>query len=69
MKENALANALRRAPSDYARYANVKLRRVVISGKTVITRALDRTHQWTGLAYVERNPVGAGMISRAEDYV
>jgi REP element-mobilizing transposase RayT len=26
MKENALANALRRAHSDYARYANVKLR-------------------------------------------
>ena len=25
-KENALANALRRAHSDYARYANVKLR-------------------------------------------
>ena len=26
IKENALANALRRAHSDYARYANVKLR-------------------------------------------
>jgi len=26
MKERALANALRRAHSDYARYANVKLR-------------------------------------------
>jgi hypothetical protein len=24
---------------------------------------LDRIHQWTALAYVERNPVRAGMVS------
>jgi putative transposase len=70
MKENALANALRRAHSDYARYANVKLR---TSGHFWQNRyyscPLDRIHQWTALAYVERNPVRAGMVSRAEDYV
>jgi putative transposase len=57
MKENALANALRRAHSDYARYANVKLR---TSGHFWQNRyyscPLDRIHQWTALAYVERNP-------------
>jgi putative transposase len=70
MKENALVNALRRAHSDYARYANVKLR---TSGHFWQNRyyscPLDRIHQWTALAYVERNPVRAGMVSRAEDYV
>ena len=61
MRENALANALRRAHSDYARYANVKLR---TSGHFWQNRyyscPLDRVHQWTALAYVERNPVRAG---------
>lgn len=70
MKEHALANALRRAHSDYARYANVKLR---TSGHFWQNRyyscPLDRIHQWTALAYVERNPVRAGMASRAEDYL
>jgi putative transposase len=69
-KENALANALRRAHSDYGRYANVKLR---TSGhcwqNRYYSRPLDRIHQWTALAYVERNPMRAGMVSRAEDYV
>ena len=70
MKEGALANALRRAHSDYARYANVKLR---TSGHFWQNRyyscPLDRIHQWTALAYVERNPVRAGMVSQTEDYV
>jgi putative transposase len=70
MKENALANVLRRAHSDYARYANVKLR---ASGhfwqNCFYSCPLDRIHQWTALAYVERNPVRAGMVSRAEGYV
>ena len=29
---------------------------------------LDETHYWTALAYVEQNPVRAGMIRRAWDY-
>jgi putative transposase len=70
MRQNALANALRRAHSDYARYVNVKLR---TSGHFWQNRyyscPLDRIHQWAALAYVERNPVRAGMVSRAEDYV
>jgi len=69
MKENALANTLRRAHSDYARYANVKLR---TSGHFWQNRyyscPLDQIHQWTAIAYVERNPVRAGMVSQAEDY-
>jgi putative transposase len=68
-KENALANALRLAHSEYARYANVKLR---TNGHFWQNRyyscPLDQIHQWTALAYVERNPVRAGIVSRAEDY-
>jgi REP element-mobilizing transposase RayT len=68
VKENALANALRRAHSDYACYAKVKLR---TSGHFWQNRyyscSLDRVHQWTALVYVERNPIRAGMVSRAED--
>ena len=30
---------------------------------------LDQIHQWTALAYVERNPVGTGMVGQAEDYM
>jgi len=70
MKENALANALRRAHSDYARYANVKLQ---TSGHFWQNRyyscPLDGMYQWTALAYVERNPVRARIVSRAEEYV
>ena len=40
MKENALANALRLAHSDYARYANVKSEQAAISGKTVTIHVL-----------------------------
>jgi putative transposase len=30
--------------------------------------SLDDDHLWTAIRYVERNPVRAGMVSRAEDY-
>jgi hypothetical protein len=70
MRKNALANALRGTHSDYARYANVKLR---TNGHFWLNRyyscPLDQIHQWTALAYVERNPVRAGMVSQAEDYL
>lgn len=63
------ANTLRRAHSDYARYANVKLR---TSGHFWQNRyyscPLDTIHQWTALAYVERNPVRAGIVNHAPDY-
>ena len=29
---------------------------------------LDNAHLWASVRYVERNPVRAGMVSRAEDY-
>ena len=30
--------------------------------------ALDEAHTWAAIRYVERNPVRAGMVARAEDY-
>jgi putative transposase len=29
---------------------------------------LDDAHLWAAVRYVERNPVRAGIVSRAEDY-
>jgi putative transposase len=29
---------------------------------------LDETHLWSAVRYVERNPVRAGMVDRAEDH-
>ena len=31
--------------------------------------ALDGPHMWLAMSYVEQNPVRAGIVSRAEDYV
>ena len=29
---------------------------------------LERTHLWNAISYVERNPVRAGLVERAEDF-
>jgi len=31
--------------------------------------AMDESHMWNAIRYVERNPVRAGMVKRAEDYL
>jgi putative transposase len=32
------------------------------------SRVLDESHTWAAIRYVERNPIRAGMVARAEDY-
>jgi len=60
----SLARTLRQTHADYARYANIKRRS---SGHFWQNRyfscALDPTHCWQALAYVEKNPVRAGMVA------
>lgn len=67
--EAGLARTFGRAHADYARYANVAQRG---SGHFWQARffscALDQDHAWKALAYVERNPVRAGLAGVAEEY-
>jgi putative transposase len=66
---DSLARTLRQTHADYARYANVKRRS---SGHFWQNRyfscALERGHSWRALAYVERNPVRAGMVAEAGEW-
>ena len=68
--ETALARTFGRAHADYARFANVAQRG---SGQFWQARffscALDQDHTWKALAYVERNPVRAGLTGAAEQYL
>ncbi len=64
-----LAVALRRAHGRYAQYFNARKSR---SGHLWQNRfyscALDAAHLWAALRYVERNPVRAGLVARAEEF-
>jgi len=66
---DALARTLRQTHADYARYANVKRR---TSGHFWQNRyfscALDGNYCWRALAYVEKNPVRAGMVAAAGEW-
>jgi putative transposase len=68
-REDSLARSLGRTHSDYARYFNV---RHGSSGHLWESRffscPLGGDHTWAALRYVERNPVSASMVSRAEDW-
>lgn len=67
--EVALAVVLRRTHGRYAQYFNARKQR---SGHLWQNRfyscPLERTHLLNALAYVERNPVRAGMVSCPEGY-
>jgi len=67
--ENSLANAFGRAHADYARYANVLLGSCGhFWQERFYSCALDGCGSWNAVAYVERNPVRAGMVEDAADY-
>lgn|SRR5665213_448858 len=66
---DAAAKVLGRLEADYARYLNVRRR---TSGHLWQARyysvPMDAPHCWHALAYIERNPVRAGIASAAADY-
>jgi putative transposase len=67
--ERSLAQVFGRTHSDYARYANVARRSCGhLWQARFYSCALDQAHVWAALAYVERNPVRAGMVAEAEEY-
>jgi REP-associated tyrosine transposase len=67
--EDAAAKVMGRLEADYARFLNVRRR---TSGHLWQARyhsvAMEPAHCWRALAYVERNPVRAGMTLAAADY-
>jgi putative transposase len=68
-REDSASNALGRLLADYARYLNVRRQS---SGHLWQARyysvPMEPGYCWKALAYVERNPVRAGMIDKAEQY-
>jgi putative transposase len=68
-RESSLARVFGRTHSDYARYANV-LRRGCghLWQARFYSCPLDEGATWRALAYVERNPVRAGLVGEAAAY-
>jgi len=68
-REDSLGLAMRDAHAVYAMHFN---ERTELSGHLWQGRfyscPLDDTHLWAAVRYVERNPVQAGLVERAEDY-
>jgi putative transposase len=68
-REDSLAVLLRRVHGRYAQYYNARHGR---SGHLWQNRffacALSRSHLWTALAYVDNNPVRAGLVNLAAEY-
>jgi putative transposase len=67
--ETSLAETFRNAHSTYSQWFN---RKYDLKGHLWQARyyscALDEAHLWRAARYVERNPVRAHMVDRAEDY-
>jgi putative transposase len=68
-REDSLAKALRDTHTVYAMRFNARTR---LGGHLWQGRfyscPMDESHLWAALRYVERNPVRAGLVARAEDY-
>ncbi|MHB9027103.1 MAG: transposase [Armatimonadota bacterium] len=68
-REDSLALAIGRAHMKYARWVN---RRQGWQGHLWANRfystVLDEAHCWAAMKYIERNPIRAGLATRAEDY-
>ena len=67
---HALSKAMHRAHGQYAQWLNA---RQGWSGHLWSSRffstPMDDVHLWAAVRYVERNPVRAGLVERAEDYI
>ncbi len=64
-----LAKALGRTHNDYARWCNLKRNETGhVWQNRFFSCPLDEPHTWQALQYVERNPVRAGLVARAQDW-
>jgi putative transposase len=68
-REDSLAVLLRRVHGRYAQYYNIRHGRTGhLWQNRFFACVLQEDHLWTALAYVERNPVRAGIVGCATDY-
>jgi putative transposase len=68
-RERSLARVFGCTHSDYARYANLALGSCGhLWQARFYSCPLDARHAWQALAYVESNPVRAGLVEEAEAY-
>ena len=68
-REDSLAVLLRRVHGRYAQYFNAHTGRTGhLWQSRFFACILGENHLWTALAYVDRNPVRAGMVNNAGDY-
>jgi putative transposase len=67
--EDSLSRAFQRLHSSYATYFNLKYSKTghLWQGRFK-SAVMDTPHLWNGVRYVERNPVRAGMVVRAQDF-
>jgi putative transposase len=69
LREDSLSMLLRRVQGRYAQYYNACSGRIGhLWQNRFLACVLAPDHLWSALAYVERNPVRAGMVQRARDY-
>ncbi|MGD0013294.1 MAG: transposase [Bryobacteraceae bacterium] len=65
----AMAKALGRTHADYARHFNLTQRSCGhVWQARFFSCPMDRAHLWLAMAYVERNPVRAGLVEEARSY-
>ncbi len=65
-----LSKALHRAHGQYAQWLNVcQGWSGHLWSSRFFSTPMDDAHLWAAVRYVERNPVRAGLVKRAEDYV
>jgi putative transposase len=68
-REDSLGVLFRRVHGRYAQYYNARRGRTGhLWQNRFFACSLGAGHLWVALAYVERNPVRAGMVARARDY-
>ena len=68
-RADSLSWPLGRTPADYARHFNLRRRSCGhVWQARFFSCPLDNTHLWCAMAYVERNPVRAGIALEAEQY-
>jgi len=68
-KAEALAQALGRTHANFARHFNLQRRSCGhVWQARFFSCPLDDVHLWRAMAYVERNPVRAGVVPHAGDY-
>ena len=67
--ERSLATALGRTHADFAKHFNIVRRSCGhVWQARFFSCPLDGPHTWQAMAYVERNPVRAGLVADAADY-